>query len=205
MTCNVEGCTEVVYSKKNGLCHRHWHANRKGKLDPWDARAEAADVLQRWDDDAPLPELTEDTDIPANIKEAFSDESLTLGVPVGRKTVLVDDLDGTELPEDTAPITLSLGRTTYALYLTDKNHEKLLKAVTPFIENAEKVSGTGGSGGGARATRSVGSGDKEKMKAVRAWAQSTGYKFKAADGSERTLGDRGRIPQEVVDAYDAAN
>lgn len=122
---------------------------------------------------------------------------------MGRKTVLVDDLDGTELPEDTQPIHLSLGRTTYALYLSEKNHEKLLKAVTPFIENAETVSSSAGRSTAAPARAS--NTDKERNQKVRAWAQATGFKFKNAAGEEVTLGDRGRIPQEVYEAYDAAN
>lgn len=118
---------------------------------------------------------------------------------MGRKTVLVDDLDGTELPETAKPITLSLGRTTYALYLSEKNHGKLLDALNPFIENAETISGS------SRTAPSTAGTDKEKLKAVRAWAQSTGYKYKNAAGEEVTLGDRGRIPQEVIDAYESAN
>ena len=120
---------------------------------------------------------------------------------MGRKTVLVDDLDGSELPEDTSPVILSLGRTTYNLYLSEKNHGKLLEALNPFIENAETTSSTARS----TSTRSTSGADKEKLKAVRAWAQSTGFKYKNAKGEEATLGDRGRIPQEVIDAYDEAN
>lgn len=120
---------------------------------------------------------------------------------MGRKTVLVDDLDGTELPEDTQPIRLSLGRTTYSLYLSDKNHEKLLEAVTPFIENAETVQGSTA----PRSATPAKSADKERLRAVREWAQSTGFKYKNAAGEEVTLGDRGRIPDAVVKAYDEAN
>lgn len=119
---------------------------------------------------------------------------------MGRKTVLLDDLDGTELPDDTQPIHLSLGRTTYAVYLNEKNHEKLLKAVQPFIENAETVSASR-----TPAAPKASNTDKERNAKVRAWAQSTGFKFKNAAGEETALGDRGRIPQEVYDAYDAAN
>lgn len=123
---------------------------------------------------------------------------------MGRKTVLVDDLDGSELPDDTSPVTLSLGRTTYNLYLSDDNHGKLLKALDPFIANAETVSPTDKRTIG-NVRRETGGTDKEKMKLVRAWAQSTGYKFKNAAGEEKTIGDRGRIPDEVVAAYDKAN
>lgn len=121
---------------------------------------------------------------------------------MGRKTVLVDDLDGTELPDDTQPVRLSLGRTTYNLYLSEKNHGKLMEAVTPFIENAETVQGSTA----PRATSSrSSSSDKERNAAVRAWAQSTGFKFTNAAGEEVTLGDRGRIPDAVFKAYDEAN
>lgn len=119
---------------------------------------------------------------------------------MGRKTVLLDDLDGSVLPDDTSPVTFSLGRTTYNLYLSEDNHGKFLEALNPFIENAEKVSGTA-----APRRASSSSADKEKMKKVREWAQATGFTFKDAQGNDKKLGDRGRIPQEVVDAYDAAN
>jgi hypothetical protein len=119
---------------------------------------------------------------------------------MGRKFVLVDDLDGSELPEDTKPVTFSLGRTTYNLYLSDKNHEKFLNDLNKYIANAETVTGAA-----PRASSSASSADKEKLKAVREWAQATGYKYKNAKGEEVTLGDRGRIPQEIVDAYEAAN
>ena len=123
---------------------------------------------------------------------------------MGKKYVLVDDLDGSELPEDTTPVTLSLGRTTYSLYLSEANHGKLLEALNPFIENAETTSSSTARSAG-RAGTATNAADKEKLKQVRAWAQSTGFKYKNAKGEETTLGDRGRIPQEVIDAYDAAN
>lgn len=117
-----------------------------------------------------------------------------------RQTIvqLLDDYDGKPLPEDTKPVSLKLGRTTYNLYLSDKNHGKLLEVLTPFIEGAETDT--------AQPVRPmVSNSDKERNKAVRAWAQSTGFKFKNAAGEEVSLGDRGRIPQEVYDAYDKAN
>ena len=115
-------------------------------------------------------------------------------------TVLTDDYDGKELPEDTTPVRLSLGRSTYNLYLSDKSHGKLLEVLNPFIENAEKAAPAVGT-----PARSSSSADKERLKAVREWAQATGFKYTNAKGEETTLGDRGRIPQEVIDAYDAAN
>ena len=121
---------------------------------------------------------------------------------MGRKTVLLDDLDGTELPDDTQPIRLAIGRSDYRVYLTEANHEKLLNALQPFIENAEKV---GTPVADRVRSSSPSNADKEKLKAVREWAIATNFKYKNAAGEEKTLGDRGRIPQDVIDAYEKAN
>lgn len=112
-------------------------------------------------------------------------------------TSLFDDLDGKELPEDTAPITLSMGRTTYNLYLSETNHGKLLKALDPFIKDAETVS----TNAAPRKTAAASGADKEEQKAIRAWAIETGFKYKNAAGEEKTLGDRGRIPDAVVKGW----
>ena len=52
----------------------------------------------------------------------------------------------------------------------------------------------GASGGGASTPRS--SADRERLKAIRDWARQNGHP---------NLGDRGRVPQAVVAAYDAAH
>jgi hypothetical protein len=127
---------------------------------------------------------------------------------MGRKYVLLDDLTGDELPDSTEPIHLSLGRTTYALYLSEDSHGKLLEAVQPFIENAETVSqepSRGTARSSSTAASSSSAADKERLKKIRAWAQSTNYKYKNAKGDEVTLGDRGRIPEEVIKAYTENN
>lgn len=121
---------------------------------------------------------------------------------MGRKFILTDDLTGEELPEDTEAIRLQLGRTAYNLFLSEDSHGKLLEALEPFIADAEKEAPSRGTPARASSTSNA---DKEKLKAVRAWAQSSGYKYKNAAGEEVTLGDRGRIPQEVIDAYEKAN
>jgi hypothetical protein len=124
---------------------------------------------------------------------------------MGKRYVLVDDYDGKELPEDTAPVSLSLGRTTYNLYLSEDNHGKLLETLEPFIKDAETAKPSGSDRAPRNTTSGGGTADKEKLKAVRAWAQSTGFKYKNAKGEDVTLGDRGRIPAEVVKAYEEAN
>lgn len=124
---------------------------------------------------------------------------------MGRKTVLVDDFDGTDLPEDTEPISLSLGRTTYSLYLSEKNHGKLMEALTPYIENAETSATPTASRQTGRQGTATNAADKERLTKIRAWAQSSGFTYKNAAGEDTTLGDRGRIPDAVVKAYEEAN
>lgn len=118
---------------------------------------------------------------------------------MGRKYVLVDDYDGAELPEDTRPVKLSVDRTSYNLYLSDANRDKLLAALEPFVKDAETSSSTG------RRTAGSPKANQDRMRAVREWAQANNVTYTDAQGNEKTLGDRGRIPQEVLDAYEAAH
>lgn len=120
---------------------------------------------------------------------------------MGRKTVLVDDLDGKELPESTQPLRLSVAGWTYDLYLSESNAGKLMEAISPFTENAELVQQAPRRTGAAPKASSA---DKEDQKNARAWAQSTNFKFKNAAGEEKTLGDRGRIPDAVMEAWKVA-
>jgi hypothetical protein len=106
-----------------------------------------------------------------------------------KKYVLADDFDGKALPDDTAPIHLSLGRTTYALYLSETNHGKLLKALEPFITDAETVSAAVAARPARRAAAST-----SNSKEVREWARQNGWP---------KLGDRGRIPEDAQKAFDA--
>ncbi len=52
----------------------------------------------------------------------------------------------------------------------------------------------GGAGGSSAPARS--SADRERLKAIREWARQNGH---------ANLGDRGRVPQAIVAAYDAAH
>lgn len=123
---------------------------------------------------------------------------------MGKKYVLLDDFDGKELPDDTAPVRLSLGRTTYNLYLSEDNHGKLLKALDPFIADAETESTRSTAQTGRQGTASN-SAEKEKLRKVREWAIATGFEYTNSAGETKKLGDRGRIPDSVVEAYDKEN
>ena len=59
-------------------------------------------------------------------------------MPRNQDGAITDDYDGKELPEDTPPLHLTIGRNGYVVYLSDENHGKLLAALEPFIKDAEQ-------------------------------------------------------------------
>jgi len=112
-------------------------------------------------------------------------------------TTLIDDLDGK--PADRT-IEFGLDGTNYTIDLSDANAGKLRKALDPFIAAGTRV-GRGGSGrvagrqgGRSAAGRGVAS-DRDQNRAIREWAARNGYE----------VSERGRIPQNMADAYHAAH
>ena len=100
--------------------------------------------------------------------------------------VLVDDIDGSEASETVA---FGLDGTSYEIDLNDKNATKLRDALAGYVGHARKV-------GGARRTRGAAkSAGGTSAKDVREWARANGHK----------VPDRGRIPADVREAYDAAH
>jgi len=102
------------------------------------------------------------------------------------QTILEDDIDGG--PADIT-IQFSYQGAQYEIDLSQRNEEKFVKALEPFTINARKTSG------GRRSNPKTGvKTDKQYLQAVREWARANGH----------TVSDRGRISQEVRDAYDAS-
>lgn len=101
--------------------------------------------------------------------------------------VLVDDLDGSEAEET---VTFGLDGVSYEIDLNTANAAKLRDSITPFLGSARRVGGRKGSRKGAGRT-DLGPSPKE----VRDWARSNGWE----------LSDRGRVPAEVREAFDAAH
>lgn len=97
---------------------------------------------------------------------------------------LVDDIDGSEA---TTTITFSVAGIDYTIDLNDKNVAKFEKAVTPFVEHAQRI-------GGRRQRGAIVTKLPSNAKTVRAWAQANGY----------AIPDRGRIPGEILAAYEEA-
>jgi hypothetical protein len=107
-------------------------------------------------------------------------------------TQLTDDLDGSDLPEGTQATTFSLDGVSYSIDLSEKNAGKLRDALAPYVEAGTRV---GAPSAARRRTASSGPSASDRLQAIRGWAQSNGY----------TVGDRGRIKQDIVEAYDAAH
>src|SRR4051812_17315775 len=105
-------------------------------------------------------------------------------------TELTDDTDGKPADET---VTFSLDGREYEIDLTSKNAAALRKAVDVYVKNGRRISG------GRRPRTSTTpptqrtSGDLD-TKAVREWANKNGH----------TVSERGRIPNNVVEAYRAA-
>jgi len=103
--------------------------------------------------------------------------------------VLVDDVDGSEATET---VSFGLDGTSYEIDLSDTNAGGLRNALAPYLGHARKVSG-GRRGGRKAASSSTNLGPSPRL--VRDWARSNGYE----------VSDRGRVPADVIAAYEAAN
>ncbi|MCK1803060.1 Lsr2 family protein [Brevibacterium sp. R8603A2] len=110
------------------------------------------------------------------------------------KLMLTDDIDGSEAAET---VSFSLDQHSYEIELSSANAAKLREALAPYIEKARRVAsrqrstGRHRTGGGAGASSRTGA----DTSTVRAWAKANGH----------DVSDRGRIPAEVFEAYDAAH
>jgi hypothetical protein len=127
------------------------------------------------------------------------------------RNIIVDDLDGTEGAET---IRFGLDGSEFVIDLAPENHEKLRKALEPFVASARRdgLAGqvrrsTRPSTAKVKKTASVSAEPEQQPVAavvtpltssgrpgIREWANSHGY----------SVGARGRIPSEIQSAYLAA-
>lgn len=105
---------------------------------------------------------------------------------------LVDDIDGTVLePGEGETVLFSLDGKGYEIDLTEENARRLRETFEKYVSVARRV----GSQTASSRPRRRASGGGRDLQAVRAWARENGY----------TVSDRGRVPEAVLTAYDAAN
>jgi hypothetical protein len=121
---------------------------------------------------------------------------------MAHKTVvsLIDDLDGKSEADSTVPF--ALDGVEYEIDLTEENAENLREVFSAYVSAARRTGGRRSPGGRSRSSSSSGSSgsgvvgrSKEALKAIRDWAKSEGW----------AVSDRGRLPNNVVEAYDAAH
>ncbi|HYJ70605.1 MAG TPA: Lsr2 family protein [Nocardioidaceae bacterium] len=102
---------------------------------------------------------------------------------------LVDDLDGGAAAET---VSFGLDGTSYEIDLSKRNASKLRSALDAYIAGGRKVTpARRGRSRGRAAARAGGPAAAE----VRDWARDNGWE----------VSDRGRVPAEVREAYDAAH
>jgi Lsr2 len=101
-------------------------------------------------------------------------------------TVLQDDLDGSDAAET---IRFAIDGTEYEIDLSERNANRFRNTMSEFVSHARRV-------GSSRRRRGTGGQmDKSQLANIREWAKSHGMK----------VSERGRISQEVQEAYRAAH
>ncbi|QBR92557.1 histone-like nucleoid-structuring protein Lsr2 [Nocardioides euryhalodurans] len=101
--------------------------------------------------------------------------------------VLVDDLDGSDASET---VSFGLDGTSYEIDLNDKNAAALREALSGYVGHARKVTAARG-----RKARTTATTSGPSARELRDWARSNGFE----------VSDRGRVPAEVREAFDAAH
>ena len=108
----------------------------------------------------------------------------------------VDDLDGVP-GEDVSTVNFALDGVTYEIDLRSENAERLRDSLADYVESARRVGGRvkRGAAPTAAPARPADTRSKEQTRAIREWAKKNGY----------DLADRGRIPANVIDAFEDAH
>jgi hypothetical protein len=102
---------------------------------------------------------------------------------------LTDDIEGTNISAGKGgTITFSLDGKTYEIDLNAKNSNALRKVLAPYLEAARPVR----TSRSARVKRTQLGAD---VRTVKEWARANGY----------VVNDRGRVPNHIREAYEAAN
>jgi hypothetical protein len=118
---------------------------------------------------------------------------------MARQTIelLIDDLDGSRLQEGEGDtVTFAYQGAEYTIDLSQKHVDEFHDAMAKYIAAAQKVSGrrASSSSNSPRSNGASAKPDKNQLGAVRAWARENGHK----------VSDRGRVSQEVLNAFNAA-
>ncbi|MFI5708998.1 Lsr2 family protein [Kribbella sp. NPDC051620] len=103
--------------------------------------------------------------------------------------LLTDDLDGTDIPAGKGQtVPFALDGQTYEIDLTNKNAGALRKVLAPYVAAGRRVT----TARGVKMKRTQVGPD---ARTVKEWARANGYE----------VNDRGRVPHEIREAFEAAN
>lgn len=102
----------------------------------------------------------------------------------------ISDLSGSEASEQ---VDFSVAGKSYRLDLTDAELQEFHKVLQPYVDNGQPLSRRTSGGAGRRKVGGSNDNQAERQR-IRAWAQVNGYE----------VGDRGRISQEIQNAFAAA-
>lgn len=103
---------------------------------------------------------------------------------------LEDDIDGGNATET---VTFGLDGTNYEIDLSAKNAGKLRDALSVYVAHGRRASRSGARPTTGRRGGRVVRSDREQTQAIRAWARKNGHK----------IGEKGRIPAHILEAYEA--
>ncbi|MFE5947951.1 Lsr2 family protein [Streptomyces sp. NPDC056480] len=104
-------------------------------------------------------------------------------------TIYIDDLTGEETHEGTTH-TFALNGVEYQIDLSPDSYDQLLEAFAPYLKAARKVRGRG-----RKSLPSRPHAEGPPTSEVREWAKENGYE----------VNERGRVPANVREAYEAAH
>lgn len=100
---------------------------------------------------------------------------------------ITDDIDQTDADKT---VTFGLEGKTWEIDLSSAHIDELNDALALYIEHGRPVTSTKARPSTGRSTKA----DREQLAEVRSWARENGFEVK----------DRGRIPANVLEAYNAA-
>ena len=106
------------------------------------------------------------------------------------QVILVDDVDGGEAAET---VTFALDGVRDEIDVSEANAAMLRDEFAPWLERARRVGGRRQAG--SRASRTTSPGRSEELAKMRQWGRENGYQ----------VSDRGRVSQQVQNAYAAAD
>lgn len=111
-------------------------------------------------------------------------------------TIVTDDLTGEE-SEDAQTHTFAVNGSEYEIDLASDSYDKLLEALGPFMDAGRRQRKSRGRGASTGSRKSSGRGQSagQDTAKIRAWAEEQGY----------AVSKRGRIPADIVEAYDKAH